>query len=125
VRIEKERSWVRTVPLSEAGRSWLAVVTFDGAYAVLAYVAQEAAGKDHWLSAPEMMAGLGLAERKQVFFEQGRLSSRHSFACNQRMRKLSCVPLAQVRVFTHSLCKTRDSFPRNFSCRASLSHVAG
>ena len=63
------------LPLSEAGRSWLAVVTFGGAYAVLAYVAQEAAGKDHWLSAPEMMAGLGLAERKQVFFEQDRLSS--------------------------------------------------
>lgn len=42
--------------------SKMAVVTFGGAYAVLAYVAQEAVGKYHWLSAPEMMAGLGLAE---------------------------------------------------------------
>ncbi len=42
--------------------SKMAVVTFGGAYAVLAYVAQEAVGKYHWLSAPEMLAGLGLAE---------------------------------------------------------------
>jgi chromate transporter len=40
----------------------MAVVTFGGAYAVLAYVAQDAVGKYHWLSAPEMLAGLGLAE---------------------------------------------------------------
>jgi chromate transporter len=42
--------------------SKMAIVTFGGAYAVLAYVAQEAVGKYHWLSAPEMLAGLGLAE---------------------------------------------------------------
>jgi chromate transporter len=42
--------------------SKMAVVTFGGAYAVLAYVAQEAVGKYHWVSAPEMLAGLGLAE---------------------------------------------------------------
>jgi len=42
--------------------SKMAVVTFGGPYAVLAYVAQEAVGKYHWLSAPEMLAGLGLAE---------------------------------------------------------------
>lgn len=42
--------------------SKMAVVTFGGAYAVLAYVAQEAVDKYHWLSAPEMLAGLGLAE---------------------------------------------------------------
>ncbi len=42
--------------------SKMAVVTFGGAYAVLAYVAQEAVGNYHWLSAPEMLAGLGLAE---------------------------------------------------------------
>lgn len=42
--------------------SKMAVVTFGGAYAVLAYVAQEAVGHYHWLTAPEMLAGLGLAE---------------------------------------------------------------
>ncbi len=42
--------------------SKMAVVTFGGAYAVLAYVAQEAVGHYRWLSAPEMLAGLGLAE---------------------------------------------------------------
>jgi len=40
----------------------MAVVTFGGAYAVLAYVAQEAVEKYGWLTAPEMLAGLGLAE---------------------------------------------------------------
>jgi chromate transporter len=42
--------------------SKMAVVTFGGAYAVLAYVAQEAVQGYHWLSAPEMLTGLGLAE---------------------------------------------------------------
>jgi chromate transporter len=42
--------------------SKMAVVTFGGAYAVLAYVAQQAVSGYHWLSAPEMLAGLGLAE---------------------------------------------------------------
>jgi chromate transporter len=42
--------------------SKMAVVTFGGAYAVLVYVAQEAVEKYHWLTAPEMLAGLGLAE---------------------------------------------------------------
>ena len=42
--------------------SKMAVVTFGGAYAVLAYVAQEAVEHYHWLSAPEMLTGLGLAE---------------------------------------------------------------
>jgi len=42
--------------------SRLAVVTFGGAYAVLAYAAQEAVSSYHWLSAPEMLTGLGLAE---------------------------------------------------------------
>lgn len=40
----------------------LAVVTFGGAYAVLAYMAQDAVGQMGWLSAAEMMDGLGLAE---------------------------------------------------------------
>ena len=42
--------------------SKMAVVTFGGAYAVLAYAAQEAVTTYHWLSAQEMLAGLGLAE---------------------------------------------------------------
>ncbi|MGG5819848.1 chromate efflux transporter [Falsiroseomonas sp. HW251] len=42
--------------------SKMAVVTFGGAYAVLAYVAQEAVEHYRWLSATEMLAGLGLAE---------------------------------------------------------------
>jgi chromate transporter len=42
--------------------SQLAVVTFGGAYAVLAYMAQEAVSTHHWLLAGEMADGLGLAE---------------------------------------------------------------
>ena len=42
--------------------SKLAVVTFGGAYAVLAYMAQEAVGGFGWLAAGEMADGLGLAE---------------------------------------------------------------
>lgn len=42
--------------------SQLAIVTFGGAYAVLAYMAQEAVQSYHWLSAGEMADGLGLAE---------------------------------------------------------------
>jgi chromate transporter len=42
--------------------SKLAVVTFGGAYAVLAYMAQQAVSAQHWLSAKEMADGLGLAE---------------------------------------------------------------
>jgi chromate transporter len=39
-----------------------AVVTFGGAYAVLAYIAQEAVDTFHWLLPGEMLDGLGLAE---------------------------------------------------------------
>lgn len=39
-----------------------AVVTFGGAYAVLPYVAQQAVEVHGWLSAPQMLDGLGLAE---------------------------------------------------------------
>jgi chromate transporter len=42
--------------------SKLAVVTFGGAYAVLAYMAQEAVAGYHWLTPGEMLDGLGLAE---------------------------------------------------------------
>jgi chromate transporter len=39
-----------------------AVVTFGGAYAVLAYIKQAAVVRYGWLSAPDVAAGLGLAE---------------------------------------------------------------
>jgi chromate transport protein ChrA len=39
-----------------------ALVTFGGAYAVLPYVAQQAVQTHHWLSAGQMVDGLGLAE---------------------------------------------------------------
>ena len=42
--------------------SKLAVVTFGGAYAVLAYLGQQVVTDFGWLSAGEMMDGLGLAE---------------------------------------------------------------
>jgi chromate transporter len=42
--------------------SKLAVVSFGGAYAVLAYMAQQAVETYHWMTAPEMVDGLGLAE---------------------------------------------------------------
>ena len=42
--------------------SQMAVVTFGGAYAVLAYVAQEAVGTLGWLQPGEMLDGLGMAE---------------------------------------------------------------
>lgn len=42
--------------------SKMAVVTFGGAYAVLAYVAQEAVGTYGWLRPGEMLDGLGMAE---------------------------------------------------------------
>ena len=40
----------------------MAVVTFGGAYAVLAYVAQQAVQTHHWLRPGEMLDGLGMAE---------------------------------------------------------------
>jgi chromate transporter len=42
--------------------SGTAVVTFGGAYAVLAFVAQQAVQTYHWLSAADMVRGLALAE---------------------------------------------------------------
>ena len=42
--------------------SKMAVVTFGGAYAVLAYVAQQAVDNYHWVTAGEMLDGLGMAE---------------------------------------------------------------
>jgi chromate transporter len=42
--------------------SKLAVVTFGGAYSVLSYMAQDVVSQYQWLSAAEMLDGLGLAE---------------------------------------------------------------
>ena len=42
--------------------SKMAVVTFGGAYAVLAYVAQQAVETYGWLQPGEMLDGLGMAE---------------------------------------------------------------
>lgn len=62
--------WLPILAFSGTGILWdigtffskLAVVTFGGAYAVLAYMAQDVVGFWGWLSAGEMMDGLGLAE---------------------------------------------------------------
>lgn len=59
--------WMATGPSSVwtqigAFFSTMAVVTFGGAYAVLAYVAQAAVGTFGWLAPGEMVDGLGLAE---------------------------------------------------------------
>jgi chromate transporter len=45
-----------------AFNSKMAVVTFGGAYAVLAYMAQQAVQQYHWLKPGEMLVGLGFAE---------------------------------------------------------------
>ena len=56
--------WLNVSILGEIGSffSRLAVVTFGGAYAVLAYMGQEVVSQFGWLDAGEMMDGLGLAE---------------------------------------------------------------
>lgn len=56
--------WAGPAILGQLGLyfSWLAVVTFGGAYAVLAYMAQVVVSDFGWLSAGQMMDGLGLAE---------------------------------------------------------------
>jgi chromate transporter len=53
-----------TSPYAELGWffSKMAVVTFGGAYAVLAYVADQAVNAHHWLAPAQMLHGLGLAE---------------------------------------------------------------
>ncbi len=51
-------------PVTQAGLffSKAAMVTFGGAYAVLPYVAQQAVERHGWLTAAQMLDGLGLAE---------------------------------------------------------------
>ena len=57
---------VLVAPGTYADIAWffskMAVVTLGGAYAVLAYVAQDAVQSYHWLAPGEMLTGLGLAE---------------------------------------------------------------
>jgi chromate transporter len=54
--------WNHVLPAEGAFFSKMAAVTFGGAYAVLAYVAQQAVEVYGWLKPDEMLAGLGLAE---------------------------------------------------------------
>ena len=54
--------WSSTFATLWAFFSQMAVVTFGGAYAVLAYVAQEAVQNFGWLQSGQMMDGLALAE---------------------------------------------------------------
>lgn len=42
--------------------AWLAVVTFGGAYALLAYMSQTVVEQYSWISMPQMIDALGLAE---------------------------------------------------------------
>ena len=53
--------WAHAIPQEGLFFSKAAMVTFGGAYAVLPYVSQQAVGHG-WLSAPQMLDGLGLAE---------------------------------------------------------------
>lgn len=54
--------WASTAAQQGLFFSKAALVTFGGAYAVLPYVAQQAVETYHWLSHPQMMSGLALAE---------------------------------------------------------------
>ena len=56
--------WPDVPVLMDVGRffSYAAVVTFGGAYAVLAYIAQQAVEVYGWLAPGEMLDGLGMAE---------------------------------------------------------------
>jgi chromate transporter len=54
--------WNSTLPQQGLFFSKAALVTFGGAYAVLPYVGQQAVEHFGWLSTPQMLDGLGLAE---------------------------------------------------------------
>jgi chromate transporter len=56
------QGWSGTLATEGLFFSKAAMVTFGGAYAVLPYVAQQAVEHHAWLSAPQMLDGLGLAE---------------------------------------------------------------
>jgi chromate transporter len=54
--------WGHALPQEGVFFSKAAMVTFGGAYAVLPYVSQQAVQSYHWLTAEQMVDGLGLAE---------------------------------------------------------------
>lgn len=54
--------WAHAIPQQGIFFSKAAMVTFGGAYAVLPYVSQQAVEHYHWLTASQMLDGLGLAE---------------------------------------------------------------
>ncbi len=56
------QGWHSTLAQSGWFFTKAALLTFGGAYAVLPYVVQGAVDHYHWLSAPQMMAGLALGE---------------------------------------------------------------
>jgi chromate transporter len=56
------QGWHGTLAQEGVFFSKAAMVTFGGAYAVLPYVGQQAVEQFGWLSAPQMLDGLGLAE---------------------------------------------------------------
>jgi chromate transporter len=56
------QGWSGTLAQEGVFFSKAAMVTFGGAYAVLPYVGQQAVDHFGWLSAPQMLDGLGLAE---------------------------------------------------------------
>ncbi len=56
------QGWDGTLAQEGMFFSKAAMVTFGGAYAVLPYVGQQAVENFHWLTAPQMLDGLGLAE---------------------------------------------------------------
>ena len=56
------QGWNGTLAREGIFFSKAAMVTFGGAYAVLPYVGQQAVENYHWLTAPQMLDGLGLAE---------------------------------------------------------------
>jgi chromate transporter len=56
------QGWGGTLAREGIFFSKAAMVTFGGAYAVLPYVGQQAVENYHWLTAPQMLDGLGLAE---------------------------------------------------------------
>lgn len=56
------QGWTGTLVKEGVFFSKTAMVTFGGAYAVLPYVGQQAVENHGWLTAPQMLDGLGLAE---------------------------------------------------------------
>jgi chromate transporter len=56
------QGWNGTLAQEGVFFSKAAMVTFGGAYAVLPYVGQQAVGHYGWITAPQMLDGLGLAE---------------------------------------------------------------